>query len=517
MRRFGIKDWGKAAIRDFYGNHRGTHVDTLLRCTVWKLISTVKANTGCQANTRRFLDRSIAGNNNTDMQLGAAAIVILAILVVLLLLVALILLRGSGERPANKRKQKKKDRDSILREANKALAQNPKDHEALRSLADLYYAEEAWEKAMKTYGLLVSQCATNNEIDEYEVTLRYGLSALQLQNYAEAYKSLVVARSLNGETFEVNFNLGFLEYKRKNFEKALGMLRKANEAKPDHIPTQRYLAHTLYRLKKYTEAIGLLKKVLEFEPEDKESLFSLANCHYELGAADQAARIFTHLRPDPTLGPRAALMAGVIHLKTNSYDQAQMDFELGLRHENIQPEVLLELKYRLSITYTQQQKVDRALPLLQEIYDINPEYKDVQKRLTKHKELTRDQHLQTFLIAPTSDFVGLCRKVVTNFYPNSRTKITDITVHQNEYADILAEVETAKWEDVILFRFIRTSGQIGELMVRDFHSRIKDLRAGRGFCVSAGEFSSGAEQFVEARLIDLIDKEGIAHVLRKAG
>ncbi len=470
-----------------------------------------------RATLPAFIDIDITSNNNTDMQLGPGFIAVLVALVFVLLLVALFLLSSGGARESKKkRKHKDKDRDSIIREANKQLAQNPKDHEALRSLADLYYSEESWEKAIKTYGLLVSQCATNDEIDEYEVTLRYGLSALQLQNYAEAYKSLVVARSLNGDTFEVNFNLGFLEYKRKNFEKALAMLRKAHDTKPDHIPTQRYLAHALYRLKKYREAAALLKRVLEFEPEDRESLFSLATCHYELGSSDQAARIFSHLRPDPALGPRAALMAGVVHLKAGQNEQAQMDFELGLRHENIQPDVLLELKYRLSVAYTQQQKVDRALPLLQEIHDLNPEYKDVKKRLAKHKELTRDQRLQTFLIAPTSDFVGLCRKVVINFYPNSRTKITDITVHQNEYADILAEAETAKWEDVILFRFIRTSGQIGELMVRDFHSRIKDLRAGRGFCIAAGEFTDGAAQFVEARLIDLIDKEGIAHVLRKA-
>ncbi len=437
-------------------------------------------------------------------------------MIVLLLFLALLLLGGNRLRIGKKQEHKSRDRTAIIRDADRRLAQNPQDHQALESLAELYYTEESWEKAMKTYSLLMRRCATNGKIDEYKVTLRHGLSALQLSRYAEAYKSLVLARSHNSDTFEVNSNLGFLEYKRKNYETALGMLRKANEARPNHIPTLRYLAYTLCRLGEYAESVALLQRVLELEPDDKESLFVLASSHYELGAADQAARIFTHLRPDPVFGPRAALMAGVIHMKANQYEQAQTDFELGMHHEQIKPELLLELKYRLSIAYTQQQMVDRAQPLLQEISDSNPEYKDVHKRLEKHNQLTRDKRLQTFLLAPISDFVALCRKVAGNFYPHSRTEITDISVHRNEYADVLAEIETTGWADVVLFRFVRTSGPIGELMVRDLHSRVKDMHAGRGLCIAAGEFSDGAREFVEARLIELIDKEKIAQVLRKA-
>ena len=47
---------------------------------------------------------------------------------------------------------------------------------------------------------------------------------------------------------------------------------------------------------------------------------------------------------------------------------------------------------------------------------------------------------------------------------------------------------------------------VGELMVRDFHARVKDLKAGKGLCISGGGYSDEAKKFVEARLIDLIEK-----------
>jgi hypothetical protein len=39
------------------------------------------------------------------------------------------------------------------------------------------------------------------------------------------------------------------------------------------------------------------------------------------------------------------------------------------------------------------------------------------------------------------------------------------------------------------------------------------MHAGRGFCVSAGSFTPTAKQFVEARLIDLIEKDALLKAL----
>jgi tetratricopeptide (TPR) repeat protein len=442
-------------------------------------------------------------------------IALLAIGIIILIMAVVLFLRILGDDGG--RKQKKKDRSSLVKEANRKLQQNPKDPEALRTLADVYYDDQDWDKAMKTYGILMDLVATQSEINEYEVTLRHGIAALQLKHYEDAYKSLVVARSLEGDDFELHYNLGYLEMRRQNYEKAASLLQAAYEQKPDHVQTHRYLGQTYYRTKQYKEAINALRPLVDAHPDDKESIFIMAHAYYELGQQDQARRLFSHLRPDPTYGPRASLMAGSIQMKNRQFDQAREDFELGLKHEQVQQEVALELKYRLAAAYTKLQDVEQALPLLEEIYQIRPDYKDVGQQLAKNRELNNNRNLQVFLIAPASEFVALCRKLTSSFFPKSSVKITDISVNKNEYADILAEVETSTWIDIILFRYIRTTGQVGELLLRDLHSRIKDLKAGRGFCVTAGGFTEGAQQFVEARLIDLVEKNELMKLLSRVG
>ena len=51
--------------------------------------------------------------------------------------------------------------------------------------------------------------------------------------------------------------------------------------------------------------------------------------------------------------------------------------------------------------------------------------------------------------------------------------------------------------------------------MRELYAHIKEVHAGRGFCLSAGKFTEEAEKFVEARLIDLLPKAKLVKLLNK--
>jgi tetratricopeptide (TPR) repeat protein len=322
-----------------------------------------------------------------------------------------------------------------------------------------------------------------------------------------------VARTIAQDNFDVNFNLGFLEYQRKQYEKAVVLLKQAVQQNGEHSLALRYLGHAYVKTHAYKEALLVLKRAVDLDPEDKESLFAMAECFYEIGNLDQSLKIFTHLRADPVLGPQAALFAGTVHLNQKLTDKAVQDFEIGLKHPDIKIETAVELKYRLAAAYLKSQEIGKAVACLNEVLALAPNYKDVPALLAKYKELNSNRNLQTYLLGATSEFVTLCRKIVLMFFPKAKVKITDISVNKNEWADILAEIETSKWQDIVLFRFIRSSGTVGELMVRDFHARVKDVKAGKGLCISGGGYSDEAKKFVEARLIDLIEKPQLMMLL----
>jgi len=409
-----------------------------------------------------------------------------------------------------------RDRDAAIKEANKRLAQNPNDPEALYILAGAYFDDKNWDKAMKIYENLVNQITANKEIkglDNFEIFLRYGLSSKQLNMLDQAYKGFATARTYRQDNFEVNYELGALEFERKNYEKAIQLLQQARIQDPDNPAVLRTLGHSLFRLKKPKEAMTFIRKAIDLAPDDKESLYTLAECYHEANQIEQALRIYNHLRADPVMGPTCCLSAGTIHLDTRQYEAAIQDFEIGLKHLNIKVDIMAELRYKLATTLIKMNEIGKAIPYLKQLQHDNPSYKDVTNLLGKYIELNANRNLQTFLMGSSPDFVALCRKIVMTYYGKSKVKIVNISVNKAEWADILAEVDTIKWQDLIMFRFIRTQGSIGELIVRDFHSHLKEVKAGKGICITVGQYSEEAKRYTEARLIDLIEKEKLQSIL----
>jgi len=412
--------------------------------------------------------------------------------------------------------KRSKDREAVIKDANKRLANNPRDPIALFEIASAYFDEHNWEQAVKTYETITDIIAINpvSEIDGFEVYLRYGLSAQKLNMLEQAYKGFTIARGFRQDNFEVNYCLGTLEFDRKNYEKAIQLLQQARIQDPENPAVLRTLGHALFRVKKPKEAMTFIRKAIDLAPDDKESLYTLAECYYEANQTEQALRIFNHLRADPAMGPSACLISGTIHIETRQYDTAIQDLEIGLKHENIKADILVELRYRLANTYIRKNEIGKALPLLKVLQLETPGYKDVTVLIGKYQELNSNRNMQIFLMASSADFVALCRKIVMAYFPKAKVKITNISVHRNEWADILAEVDTPKWSDLIMFRFIRTQGSVGELIVRDFHSHLKDVKAGKGICITVGNFSEEAKRYTEARLIDLIEKERLTAILK---
>ena len=434
------------------------------------------------------------------------------------LVAAVFLISRRDDTPADLQSAKglhTRDRNTVLREAGRRLNQNPRDPIALEALADLYFREQDYENALKYYKTLTEMCATVPELNEFEITLRHALSALKLKDTETAYQSLTMARSLNESSFEVHHHLGYLELLRKNYQRAVIHLQKALVLDPESMDTQRSLGQALFRLGHFNEALPCLKSSLEAEPDDKESLFFLGQIYYSLNQRQSALKIFTHLRADPIFGARAALASGTIQLNTRDFQKAVVDLQIGLRHPDLPAELALELKYRLAAAFLALDEIAQALRQWQEIHEAQPDYKDVGEKLQQYQEISANANLKTYLLAPTSEFVNLCRRIAIHYYPRGLVKLRDIHLPKSGYVDVLAEVKTANWEDQVLFRFVRSTGQVGELLLREQYARLKELRAGRGVCIAAGEFTDTARAFIEARPIDLVEKTDLMRMFRR--
>ena len=418
-----------------------------------------------------------------------------------------------GRKGGSKGEKQGKTEGQLIKEATRRLAKNPDDPNGLLPLGEIYFTKELWEKAYPVYQSLARISLTTDRVDKLQVTLRTGICAAKLGNFAEGIKFLVDAYKLDPHSFEVNNYLGYTYLKMQQYDKAIPCLKKALMIQPTAEGVYLSLGQCLYAQKHYRESLPYFKKALTADPGNKETLFSMADALAEDGQGDKALKIFTHLRPDPVFGPRACLRAGIYHFNQKDRDSAIQDLKIGLKHQNIPQEISIELQYRLAICYLETNKLQDGLGLLRTVRSQNPNYKDVNALVARYAELSQNTNLQLYLSGPVSDFVTLCRKIVNSFYKGAFVKILDINVG-SVYTDIYAEINTARMEDTEVFRFFRTTSVTGELYIREFHDGLHDKKAEKGVCFTAGLFSDETHKYIEGRPIDLVEKTQLTKLLK---
>lgn len=409
-----------------------------------------------------------------------------------------------------------KNKAQIIKEANKRLAKNPHDPLGLIPLGEVYFESQLWDKAFTVYSDLVKLALANKDgtIDLYNSFLRQGITALKLDKLPEATQSLINATKMNSIAFEPNYYLGQTMSKLEQYDKAIPLFKKALLAKPEASEIYMQLGLCYYKARKYRDSLPCFKKALDEDPGNKEALFNMADAMSYEGHPEKAIKVFMHLRADPVYGPRSCLQAGQYHAKISDSNSAIQDFEIGLKHESTPSEIKIELEYNLARCYFEKNMIQKGLMMCKSIRAKNANYKDVNTLISRYQELNQNSNLQIYVSANSSDFVTLCRKFIMTKYKNSTVKIQSIDVDVL-YTDILSEIYSSKWEDVALFRFFRTTGATGEIYVREFHGHMSDVKAARGFCISAGTFTEEARKYIEGRPIDLIEKNELTKILKQ--
>ncbi|UTC91410.1 tetratricopeptide repeat protein [Treponema denticola] len=438
--------------------------------------------------------------------------IIISFFIIIIAVVILVLVATRSKSSSSGGRKKVKGRAGLMKEASRRLAQNPHDVEGLYIMGDIYYQDQDWEKAYMAYSALLDRMKPLEMNKQLDIAIRYGICALKTNRLPEAKKGFLLAETINPKNLDVSYNLGYIYYLEKEYEKAVKFFKRTLILEPNSFLATKYLGYTFKYLHKYAEALPALKKALDFKPDDKEVLFAMGECFYETEATDRCLKILNHLRVDPVFGPQASLYTGMIRAKADQLERAIEDFQIGLKHTGTPLDISNELKYRLAQAYIKTQEIGQALHLLKEIQSISPGYKDAATLIMRYQELNKNKNLQIYLMSGQSEFVALCRKIVARFYPKAKVKIVDISVLA-AYTDIVAEIDTSRFSDTVIFRFFRSQGTVGELLLRELHARLKEVKGGTGICMSAGTFTEEAVRFSEGRPLDLYDKTRLSNVL----
>jgi len=443
--------------------------------------------------------------------------VLIVVILFALLFSIIILVKSAKSKPQSSRKTdavQRKGRTAVIKEAEKRLMRDPRNADALETLGKLYFQEENWGSAAGIYKTLYDLSGVHPDINEVEAAKKMGICYYKSGKIDEAQSAFMMAGKKEPNDFDVNYYLGRVFLDKNVFDKAAVCFKKCKIMNPDNTELSGLIAFALFKQSKYRECLPFFKQALDIDPGNKEILFNMAVAMAECGMGDKALKVFVHLRPDPVFGPQSCLEAGKLHEKIKNTTAAIQDYEIANKLPAVPDQIKLQIKYRCGNCYISMNDIPKALVCYNQILDVNPNYKDVAGLVSRYSELNQNKNLKTYLLAGTSDFVALCRKIIPLFNPNSNIQIEDVVV-ENQSVEISCIVTNNKNETKQLFRFYRVQSQIGDVYVREFHSKMRDLKCDIGYCITQAEFSDAAHRYVEGRPLDLIEKDKLTKMLKK--
>lgn len=450
--------------------------------------------------------------------MGILIAVLISIIVAALIVVILMLFKSSGSKTKKEGKLtssiQKRGSSAVVKELEKKLLHDPHNINVLGDLGKIFFEMENWEKVWAVYKSLYSLAPVNSEVNSAFCTQRMGIAAYKLGKYDEAINSFLLSGKENPDSFDTNYYLGLSFYNKEIYDKAVICFRKARLLNQESIDASYYIGMSFFKAQKFKDCLPYLKQVLDLQPENKELLFNMAVAMAEIGMNDKALKIFVHLRPDPQYGAMSCLEAGKMHERVKDYAAAIADYEIAFKLSNVPDSIMVQIKYHIANDYIATNNIPKGLVVLKQLQVTNQGYKDVDALVLRYQELNQNQNLQLYLLSGTSDFVALCRKFITAYYPDGFVKVEDVNVI-SECVEIICYVESSKWEAKQMFRFYRTQTVIGDIYIREFHSKMRDAKCDSGVCVTMGTFSESAHKYIEGRPLDLIEKDQLSTILKK--
>ncbi len=408
-----------------------------------------------------------------------------------------------------------KNYDDAIKNLRKLVQKDDSNPFAHCYLGEVYFLMEHYDWALPHFRKVIQLNKYSKDVQEVRTRERLAEIFLHYKQLEEAQKELLLILKLKPNDYNCYYRVGEIFYQRHYPENAGAYYQKALGVNPNHVDSLFRLGEILYHSKKSSESLDHLKQCIKINP-------ACSRAHYYIGMIcldslnyNQAAQEFSLSVRDAEYRIRSLYQKGRAHIESGHSEKGIVELERGLFYITEEDNASLALRYLLAKAYETTRDLSSALEQWEQISQINPEYRDVKKKLNDYSDLRMDDHLKDILTASDSIFESLCLKIVECL----GLETLEIKVSKGTVASILAIEPESKWRSVKrakqVVKISRTNDKIAENVIRQILSEMKDSGAVRGACITTGEFSRQCINYAESRPIQLYDRTELSRLLNE--
>jgi tetratricopeptide (TPR) repeat protein len=400
-----------------------------------------------------------------------------------------------------------------IRKVKNILARNERNPDAHWFLGECYRVEKRPDLAIVEYKYITGTGKFTNIATAKKVRERLAHEYLKLGQIDESQKEFILLSKLDPNNYETYFNIGKLFEERDYTDSALTNYKKVIAIKPDHPLALMRIGILLFKKKALNEANKVLMESLKYSPQNFACYFTLGRISRATGDTETALIQFEKAMKDPEYRQRSLFERANIFIVKRDINQAVNELERAINLGEEDVPVLLASRYLLAQCYEATKDLVRAIEQWENIYELNPKYRDVAEKLAIYSDLRTDDRLKDLLTASKTDFQTYCTRLIESM----GLAIQDVFLRSPDIVEMYALETQSKWRNAkkapSFVKVFRSVDPIGYDEIRVLYDQMRKINAMRSICISASKFTRRAIEFAQIRPIELVDKDELSKLL----
>ncbi len=330
----------------------------------------------------------------------------------------------------------------------------------------------------------------------------------QWQKEIEEYKAIL---SFNPGDIRANYRVGHAFYRQGKHREVKEHLAAALEGDPSLGDCLLPLGVSCYHLSDYEGAENYLLKAVESNPNQLEAHYFLGLLYKAKRDYETAIKMFEKSKGDGRYLDKSLLGLGEIYFDNGHYDKAVETLEQGIGRLRNDDDFSMAYRYLLAECFEMQNKISEAVYHWELISKKNPDYRSVRMKLEDYNRILNNENLKILFTQSMEELQPLMVEILSGLNYNI---ISKNAVSRDEYYFKGFNIKRIN-EPPILIYFNRTTREITEGQILEFHKLITKEKCKSGIYFTTSKFSLKAKSAASSRLIEILDSAYLHKAVEK--
>jgi tetratricopeptide (TPR) repeat protein len=438
---------------------------------------------------------------------------VLILLFVTMLVAAVYVIRFLNKAKLKMSLKNESEPGSIIASLEKVVHRDPGDYDSWFKLIEAHRSSGNFDDAIRKLNELISKANGKKGFNGREANAMLADCYVKTNKPDDAFKIYAILHKADPDDPVPYLQMARIEKERGDAEKAIHYLTRAQTLAPEDVDVLKELAILTHETAGSPDAHMMFKSVLNLRPDDVESHFRLGQIEMQFQNFKAAYPHFIKSKDSKEFAVRSLINIGTILSRFGKLENAGKVFTAALRFPAIGKEDMLDARYQLGETLLAAKNIPGAIEQWEKILATVKEYRDVSEKLERYEQTKTNSLLHSYMICPLQEFTGLCERVAKNF---AKSVIVIRSEPQRDQSlEIYTQAFYKEMSGPILFKFFRGTTNVGQLVIREFYEKLREMKAKFGICFTTAEYSEEAHAFSMGRVLELHGKRELARFLAK--